>query len=94
MSDDFKNYPKSITEIKSDKSNKASDWTPRDALIDVLRMIDSGELVATSLIVCYREDSEEGGIAKPGFRVSSPNPLLTLGMLSYVTHRIAKLGEV
>lgn len=93
MSEDFKDYPKSITEIKSDRSNKASDWTPRDALIDVLRMIDSGEVKPTSLIVCYREASEEDGVAKPGFRVASPDPLLTLGMLSYITHRIAKLGD-
>lgn len=93
MTDDFKNYPKSITEIKSDKSNKASDWTPRDALIDVLRMIDSGKLSPTSLIVCYREASEEGGVAKPRFRAASPDPLLTLGVLSYVLHRIAKLGD-
>lgn len=37
MTDDFANHPKSITEIKSDRSNSAKDWTPRDVLIDVLR---------------------------------------------------------
>ena len=93
MSDDFKNYPKSVTEIKSDKSNKASDWTPRDVLIDMLRMIDSGEVNPSALIVCYRDKDDEGEYTKPGFRVASPDPLLTLGVLAYCSQRIAKLGD-
>ena len=93
MSDDFKNYPKSITELKSDRSNKASDWTPRDALIDVLRMIDSGEIAPSTLIVCYRDRNDNDDIAMPGFRVASPDPLLTLGMLSHIAYRISRLGE-
>lgn len=92
MSDDFKNYPKSVTEIKSDKSNKASDWMPRDVLIDMLRMIDSGEATPSVLIVCYR-DKDGDEITKPGFSVASPDPLATLGVLSYCSQRIAKLGD-
>lgn len=92
MSDDFKNYPKSVTEIKSDKSNKASDWKPRDVLIDMLRMIDSGEISPSVLIVCYR-DEDNGTITKPGFRVASPDPLATLGVLAFCSQRIAQLGN-
>jgi hypothetical protein len=92
MSDDFKEYPKSVTEIKSDKSNKASDWKPRDALIDMLRMIDSGEITPSVLIVCYR-DKDGNEMTKPGFRVASPDPLETLGVLAYCSQRIAKLGD-
>ena len=49
----FKDHPKSLGEVRSDRSQKASDWTPRDALIDVLRQIDNGVDV-TSLIVSYK----------------------------------------
>lgn len=41
---DFKDAPESITEIKANKEEKASLWTPRDALISALRDIDSGKL--------------------------------------------------
>ena len=37
MNDDFSDHPKTIGEIRSDKSQKAEHWSPRDALIAALR---------------------------------------------------------
>ena len=48
----FRNYPQTIGEIRADRSDKASDWTPRDALICLLRRIDSGVDVK-ELVVSY-----------------------------------------
>lgn len=55
---DFKDYPKTINEIKSDQSNKAADWTARDLLIYLLREIDSGNLHAENIIVCVQKENE------------------------------------
>ena len=48
----FKDYPPTIGEIRSDKSGNAKDWTPREALIDMLRQIDNG-LDVHGLIISY-----------------------------------------
>lgn len=44
MTDDFTDHPKTIGEIRSDKTRKAQDWTVKEMLIAVLRKIDAGEI--------------------------------------------------
>lgn len=62
MSDDieinFKDHPQSITEIKANIKRDGALWTPRDALIWMLREIDGG-LKVDALIINYREINEE-----------------------------------
>jgi hypothetical protein len=79
MSEDYSNYPKSITELKSDKTQQANDWTPRDVLIDMLRKIDNGEVKPNILAICFREDADT-----PRISLSSPDPLITTGMLAHI----------
>jgi hypothetical protein len=79
VTDDFANHPKSITEIKSDRSNSAKDWTPRDVLIDVLRAIDAKEIDIEALVVVMRPRSEGSVHAK--YRLSSPDYHTSLGMM-------------
>lgn len=52
---DFSEHPISLPEARARRSGQASDWTPRDALIDTLRRLDSGELNIDAAIVVYRE---------------------------------------
>lgn len=40
---EYANYPVSLAERKAEASGKARDWTPRDALISVLRDLDAGK---------------------------------------------------
>ena len=58
--DDFSNFPKKITEVRAGKSKSAGDWTPRDALISLLREIDSGktEDVGSILIIYSRKHGD------------------------------------
>lgn len=51
--EDFSNHPKSISELKAQKTENGREWGPRDVLIDVLRDIDSGKIAPTAMIVCY-----------------------------------------
>ena len=78
---DYKDHPPSVSELRADKSDDASDWTPRDALITALRDIDSGECEPTCLIVVMGHVMENYS-NPPDCYVSSPNKYITIGMLS------------
>lgn len=79
---DFKDHPVSITERKSDLADENSGtlWTPRDALIRMLRQIDNGEIEPDALIICYR-DVKANEIS---FKQSSPSLYLTMGIMEAV----------
>lgn len=79
MVDSFANHPKSVTEIRSDKSNAAKDWTPRDALVALLRDIDGG-LKVEALVVAYALPADQP--KSIGFAVASPDILITRGLLA------------
>lgn len=78
LPDSFADHPLSITEIRSEKTHSAADWTPRDALIDTLRRIDQGEIAPTALIIAYTGKDGEGIYF--GKRVSSPDLGTALGL--------------
>jgi hypothetical protein len=54
-SDSYANYPPSVNEVRSMRSGNAADWSPREALIQMLRDIDSGAIQPDALIVSFRE---------------------------------------
>lgn len=56
---EFANAPQSIGEFKSLKEGDMSLWSPRDVLIHVLRLIDTGEIDVKSLVVCMRRSDGE-----------------------------------
>ena len=47
----FADHPKTLSELRSEKSGDASDWTARDLLVHLLREIDSGRLAITDLVL-------------------------------------------
>lgn len=51
---EFKDAPISLSERRAGKSGDASLQTPRDALIMMLRDIDSGVIDPDLAIICYR----------------------------------------
>lgn len=53
MTDSFKDAPVSLAEKRADKAANASLWTPRDALISLLREIDGG-LNVEMCVISYR----------------------------------------
>lgn len=82
---DYSDYPVSITEMKSDITGDAKDWTPRDVLISLLREIDSGQLDISAVVVAFRAVSDGNPVQ---YRVASPDPILTLGLLERVKNRL------
>ncbi|MGL5734197.1 MAG: hypothetical protein ACRCYS_04950 [Beijerinckiaceae bacterium] len=90
--DDFSSHPTSLGEVRSERSERASDWTPRDALISVLRDIDAGAIAPDALIISYRLPTPDG-IGSTSFVMASPDPLVCLGLLARSAFRIQMSGE-
>ena len=83
---DYSQYPKSVAELRADRSEKASDWSPRDAIIAFLRRIDSGEINPDVVIICGREKGKDG--TRPVFNVSSPDGHVSIGLLIDVSRSL------
>lgn len=79
MTDDYSNHPPSITEIKSDKTRDGSKWTPRDALIALLRDIDSGKASPDAMIIICGKYEENRTFTS--YYQSTKNVYETLGLL-------------
>lgn len=77
--EDFKDYPESLAERRSDKTSRSDDWSPRDALIATLRMIDRGEIKPDVMLVNWREQLEKGKV-EVSSNVASPDITVTIGV--------------
>lgn len=87
LPESFAEYPLSVTERRAlKKDGDAAKWLPRDALISILRRIDSGEIKPEALIVIIREEDEEGTITR--YSNASPNLHTALGLLEHVKYRL------
>lgn len=77
MTDEYKDYPESIAERRANAAEMASLWTPRDAIISILRDIDNGTLnpfvVFIALGQIVSKDEEPGPGTKTTFRVAGPD---------------------
>lgn len=58
--DDYANAPKSITELRSNREHNGRLWTPRDALIAVLRDIDEGKIKVKNVAICLTVEDHDG----------------------------------
>lgn len=89
---DFKDHPPSITEIKSDKSNRGSDWTPRDALIALLRDIDSGNINVQAVFIAAKVAGSDAGACRPFFSVAAADPCDAVGVLELAKQAYIRAG--
>lgn len=90
--DDYANHPRTLGELRSDRTGNASDWSPRDVLIAALRRIDSGEWHPDCLIVGGSSRDEKGG-RQTMWLTSSPDPLLTVGLAHRIAARVLEAQE-
>lgn len=73
----FADYPESVAELKCDNG---AGWSPRDALINLLRDIDSGKIAPKSLVICGYEVLGKGRTAT-FFRNASPTIQDAVGLM-------------
>jgi hypothetical protein len=91
----FGAHPMSITEHKGMRDANAAKWTPRDALISLLRDIDNGELPGLEVLVISHSrfiGDPKDGVTRTGWSAASPNALWMLGTLEYAKQRILNAG--
>ena len=88
MADDYSDHPVSLAEIKAEKEHNGSLWSPRDALISLLRDIDSGKANPAGLIVCYFERPEEGGTQTHYIAAGESGTLVLQGCMNRVAYMI------
>ena len=79
----FANYPVSITELRSERTGRAKDWTVRDMLIDALRDIDAGGPMshASRGMLVLGKVAEDGSAALIMSRAGTQNAYESAGLL-------------
>lgn len=88
----YADAPKSFLEARSEKLSDSSIWTPRDALISVLRKLDAGEAVPRELIVVWTEE-HEGKTFNVNSVIACPTTLASVGLLTVAVHDLLKGGN-
>ncbi len=92
--DDFANAPKSITELRSDRSNLAKDLTARDVIVMLLRDIDSGKIYAPDYVcLCFAKRGTDGGVLVNEYVGGEHNPLEVIGLLERSKQRLLASSE-
>lgn len=77
---DYSDHPESITETKANKARSSKEWTPRDALIHTLRMLDSGKIKPENMAILWTQFNAEGDRLY-GRTICSPDTAVTIGMI-------------
>ena len=78
-----------VRSAKASESESAKLWTPRDALAEVIDMIDRGLIHPDALVVVWREQVGPGSTTT-NFRQAGPDLHTILGLLSLAQVRIPK----
>ena len=77
-----------IGTLRAERSNHMHDQSPRDILIEVLGMIDSGELDPDTMVICYGLwDDHDEHTRKSGYRVAALDSLAVSGLLARISWR-------
>lgn len=89
---DYSDYPRSVSEIRSDRTCKSSDWTPRDLLISLLRDIDSGERDVESIFIAASVRDADPSNYEPFFAVAAASPFVALGVVEAAKQAYIRAG--
>lgn len=84
--DSYVNYPHSVNELRAMRSGNAADWSPREALLQMLRDLDAGAISPDALIVCFREKTERG--FRTSFSAACPDGGVMIALLEQTKFRI------
>ena len=86
----YANYPPTIGELRS-QLDRAANWKPRDALINMLRAIDAGEIEPDMLVIAYR--NPKGGGYQLGYSHSSNDQYALIGLLTKLVDEVVQAGK-
>lgn len=89
---DYSKHPPTINEIKSDKTDNGSDWTPRDVLISLLRDIDSGKVKLDAVFIAGLVPGTHPNAVRPFFSAAGKNPAEILGTIDLCRDSYLRAG--
>lgn len=78
---DYSDHPISLSEARAHREHDSRLWTARDALISMLRDIDSGEINPDALVAVCRTKDEDGSY-RTTFVNATPDVHVAMGLLS------------
>jgi hypothetical protein len=91
--DSFKDYPKTLSETKSDKSGQPEDWTVRDMLIATLRDLDAGKFNPDVMVICFTTFDRVENQTYTGYKYRSANLVEALGCVEVAKARLMGVIE-
>lgn len=78
---EYAEHPISMTEARASRSHDSRLWTPRDALISLLRDIDSGKINPNALVAICRTQDDDGSYSTT-FVNATPDVHVAMGLLA------------
>ena len=78
---EYGNHPVSLTEARANREYDSRLWTPRDALISLLRDIDNGVINPDALVAVCRTKGEDGSY-RTTFVNATPDVHVAMGLLT------------
>ena len=84
---DFTMSPESIGVQRARRARSARAWSPRDALVDLLRDIDAGTIKPKAMVVSMSAEDGEGDTVHV-YRNASPDIYSALGLAARLTYRL------
>lgn len=88
---DYSDHPLSVTELRGNKTDNPNDSLPRDALIYLLREIDSGRMNIEHVIICVKMVNEEPNDCDITYvNGGKLSPLSQLGLVSATVGMITR----
>ncbi len=88
MDDGFAQAPMSLAEARAHREENAALWSPRDALISLLRDIDAGKVDPYAMVIAYGQ-REAGGRVSTSSLVAGGDRHTQVGIVSLVQARMA-----
>lgn len=90
---DYSQHPQSLNEIKAQREQDGRLWTPRDALIDLLRDIDAGRVNVDDIVIVRRGPTGEDGQMETRYTIAGKSGFtISVGMLQIALHTL--LGKL
>lgn len=93
QANDWSNIPQTISELRAEKTRKASTWSARDVCLVVLREIDAGRIKPELLVLTYAQSLENDDLVRYNWYLAHNNVgyarLATVGLLDTVLREIS-----
>lgn len=92
VSDGSLDIPVSLAERRAERAWDGREWSPRDALVSLLREIDKEGVKPENIVIAYNERHDDGATSTH-FRAAGPGGgLVALGILERVKTKIQTNG--